>query len=65
MHLKLLKKLNKKIKTDPGLILTKEMYSWPSTYMQEMSEIPAIVTENIVLRTCTEIFTLLVGEHPL
>ena len=28
----------------------KRIYLWPSTYMQDMREIPAIVTEEIVLK---------------
>ena len=30
----------------------KGMYLWPSTYMQDMREIPAIVTEKIVIKCC-------------
>ena len=28
----------------------KRIYLWPSTYMQDMREIPAIVTEKIVIK---------------
>ena len=51
--LKIIKKIYlKKSKTDPGLILTQEnLYLWPSTYMQDMREIPAIVTEKIVIKS--------------
>ena len=47
--LKIIKKIHKKIKTDPGLIL-KGIYLWHSTYMQDMREIPVIVTEKIVTK---------------
>ena len=48
--LKIIKKIYlKKSKTDPGLI-HKRIYLWPSTYMQDMREIPAIVTEKIVIK---------------
>ena len=29
----------------------KRIYLWPSTYMQDMREIPAIVTEKIVIKS--------------
>ena len=49
--LKIIKKIYlKKSKTDPGLI-HKRIYLWPSTYMQDMREIPAIVTEKIVIKS--------------
>ena len=51
--LKIIKKIYlKKSKTDPGLILTQENLplATSSTYMQDMREIPAIVTEKIVIK---------------
>ena len=50
--LKIILKIHKKIiKKDPGLTRThKGMYLWSSTYMKDMREIPAIVTEKIVIK---------------
>ena len=39
-------KAGSKVKSDH----TKRIYLWPSTYMQDMREIPAIVTEKIVIK---------------
>ena len=38
------------MKKDPILILTQGIYLWPSTYVQDMREIPAIITEKIVIK---------------
>ena len=63
--LKIIKKiyLKKKIRQIQVSHSHKRIYIWPSTYMQDLREIPAIVTEKIVISV--EIFTLLVGVPPL
>ena len=62
--LKIIKKfIKKKVRQIQVSYSHKRIYLWPSTYMQDMREIPAIVTEKIVKKV--EIFTLLVGVPPL
>ena len=49
--LKIIYNIHKKIiKTDPSVILTQGNLPWPTTYVQDMREIPAIVTEKIVIK---------------
>ena len=43
-------KKKKKIKKDPALIVHKGIYLWPSTYMQDIREIPEIVNEKMVIK---------------
>ena len=52
----ILKNLFKKVRQIQVSHSHKRIYLWPSTYMQDMREIPAI---------SVEIFTLLVGVPPL
>ena len=48
--LKIILKIHKKIiKKDPDLI-NKGIYLWPSTYVQDMREIPTIVNEKTVIK---------------
>ena len=48
--LKIILKIHKKIiKKDPDLI-NKGIYLWPSTYVQDMREIPAIVNEKTAIK---------------
>ena len=48
--LKIILKIHKKIiKKDPDLT-HKGIYLWPSTYVQDIREIPEIVTEKIVIK---------------
>ena len=49
--LKIIKKIyEKKIRQIQVSYSHKRIYLWPSTYMQDMREIPAIVTEKIVIK---------------
>ena len=47
--LKIIKKINK-IRQMQVSYSHKRIYLWPSAYMQDMGEIPAIVTEKIVIK---------------
>ena len=52
MHYKLLKKfIKKKVRQIQVSYSHKKIYLWPSTYMQDMREIPTIVTEKIVIKS--------------
>ena len=50
--LKIILKIHKKIRQIQVSYSHKRIYFWPSTYMQDMREIPAIVTEKIVIKCC-------------
>ena len=50
--LKIIKKfIKKKVRQIQVSYSHKRIYLWPSTYMQDMREIPAIVTEKIVIKS--------------
>ena len=49
--LKIIKKIYLKKRQIHVSYSHKRIYLWPSTYMQDMREIPAIVTEKIVIKS--------------
>ena len=52
MNFNALKKfIKKKVRQIQVSYSHKRIYLWPSTYMQDMREIPAIVTEKIVIKS--------------
>ena len=52
MNFNALKKfIKKKVRQIQISYSHKRIYLWPSTYMQDMREIPAIVTEKIVIKS--------------
>ena len=55
--LKIHKKIIKKLRMIQAWYSHKGIYLWPSTYMQDMREIPAIVNEKIVTK-CWNFHTL-------
>ena len=51
MNFNALKIIFKKVRQIQVSYSHKRIYLWPSTYMQDMREIPAIVTEKIVIKS--------------
>ena len=51
MNFSALKIIKKKVRQIQVSYSHKRIYLWPSTYMQDMSEISAIVTEKIVIKS--------------
>ena len=51
MNFNALKFIKKKVRQIQVSYSHKRIYLWPSTYMQDMREIPAIVTEKIVIKS--------------
>ena len=51
MNFNALKIILKKVRQIQVSYSHKRIYLWPSTYMQDMREIPAIVTEKIVIKS--------------
>ena len=51
MNFNALKIIFKKVRQIQVSYSHKRIYLWPSTYMQDMKEIPAIVTEKIVIKS--------------
>ena len=51
MNFNALKIIKKKVRQIQVSYSHKRIYLWPSTYMQNMRETPAIVTEKIVIKS--------------